>query len=704
MLLLYTAYVIVVAVADFSKRAGIEWSHVKMTLAKIPLFHVVGGLQTHESLGTPLLDQATLASEDAVQQHRDGSRHVDIAHRETRDSELQKPGDVRGRGSSALLHQNGPTVTVLPGALDMVNNGTASRFLDENESNSTSNSLAQKLNGIEVEMTSPPQSRTRSPNGSVIVENGGAKSSEKEHEGNESLDTTSETFTKGILHTSSSRSVGSNQQYEGSHAALENTQVSGVIERSQTLPSSFRVPSISSEHDHVSIQRVPDDLPSVVVHEPTYANATMRDRAARRSQTSAPVYDEIVHMSAREYRRRAWADIAAARSFYRRHSRTESTMHEEEDLGEEVDDEPVACSEEETEEGMSETPERQRLVDMDNAKMDAKPSTGYTPPDIRQLDARSRYQERRLNELTGGSLHQHPDAGQAENDANDRARQQNIIQEEPEIDYFSQKRHIVVALLTQLLRQAAFPVIVALKASIPMVEATIYKRNWFLLSVALSPVFICIYFVGFHFSSIVTAATVGCIASIAFAVATQNGSIDPPFWDMGMNGIPFGAAMIAMYGFVLAAMWIDVFASEIVGVLRFFGVMAGIHPAVLGVTVLAWGNSLTDLIANTSMAARSSAGTSMAMTACFAGPLFNMLVGLGIGFWTYLADRGLTSERVQLDLVIFVGCVFIMINCVCIVVAAVIRKPKHRLPGSFGWAMIFWYGVYVLVIGVIVLS
>ena len=38
----------------------------------------------------------------------------------------------------------------------------------------------------------------------------------------------------------------------------------------------------------------------------------------------------------------------------------------------------------------------------------------------------------------------------------------------------------------------------------------------------------------------------------------------------------------------------------------------------------------------TAMAGRSRGGNSMAMTACFAGPLFNMLVGLGIGFWSLL--------------------------------------------------------------------
>merc|ERR1711939_192200 len=52
--------------------------------------------------------------------------------------------------------------------------------------------------------------------------------------------------------------------------------------------------------------------------------------------------------------------------------------------------------------------------------------------------------------------------------------------------------------------------------------------------------------------------------------------------------------------------------------------------AILGLTVLAWGNSIGDLVADLSVARAGS--PNMAVTACFAGPLFNMLVGLGVSF------------------------------------------------------------------------
>ena len=53
-----------------------------------------------------------------------------------------------------------------------------------------------------------------------------------------------------------------------------------------------------------------------------------------------------------------------------------------------------------------------------------------------------------------------------------------------------------------------------------------------------------------------------------------------------------------------------------------------IPNAVLGATILAWGNSVADLFACTAVAHIS---PPMALTAVFATPLFNLLVGLGSG-------------------------------------------------------------------------
>ncbi len=79
------------------------------------------------------------------------------------------------------------------------------------------------------------------------------------------------------------------------------------------------------------------------------------------------------------------------------------------------------------------------------------------------------------------------------------------------------------------------------------------------------------------------------------------------------------------------------------------GLLAGllaVPPGVMGLTLLAWGNSLGDLFGNPAMARRGQA--SMALTACFAGPLFNMLAGLALGYGSLLRRTDSASAAVEL--------------------------------------------------------
>lgn len=121
-----------------------------------------------------------------------------------------------------------------------------------------------------------------------------------------------------------------------------------------------------------------------------------------------------------------------------------------------------------------------------------------------------------------------------------------------------------------------------------------------------------------------------------------------------------------------------------------------IDPSVLGVTVLAWGNSLMDYLNNTAMAGRSRGGNSMAMTACFAGPLFNMLVGLGLGFWALLQDTGAARTAVSMDPVVLVGCLFVMLNCAGLV--GISLTHRQHLPAWCGGVMVGLYALYLSVV------
>ena len=92
-------------------------------------------------------------------------------------------------------------------------------------------------------------------------------------------------------------------------------------------------------------------------------------------------------------------------------------------------------------------------------------------------------------------------------------------------------------------------------------------------------------------------------------------------------------------GFMVSVMWIMSIVDEVVSILQTVGIIVGLSDAILGLTVFAVGNSLGDLVANITIARLGH--PVMAISACFAGPMLNLLLGIGVsGTWLLSGSHG----------------------------------------------------------------
>jgi len=86
---------------------------------------------------------------------------------------------------------------------------------------------------------------------------------------------------------------------------------------------------------------------------------------------------------------------------------------------------------------------------------------------------------------------------------------------------------------------------------------------------------------------------------------------------------------LSLLGFFVGICWVATIADEVVSVLKSIGVILNISDSLLGLTIFAVGNSLGDLVADITVARLGY--PVMALSACFGGPMLNILLGVGIG-------------------------------------------------------------------------
>lgn len=173
-----------------------------------------------------------------------------------------------------------------------------------------------------------------------------------------------------------------------------------------------------------------------------------------------------------------------------------------------------------------------------------------------------------------------------------------------------------------------WPLSLPRRLTIPVVEDDRWSHKFALASAALAPIFFTLvldsqeestFFAnkGLYIGAVLVGLFLATLAYFTTKPETPPTRFSFP-WVVG--------------GFFMSIVWFFVIANELVALLVTFGIMLEINPAILGLTVLAWGNSIGDLMANIALASNGGDGVQIAFSGCYAGPMFNTLIGLGISF------------------------------------------------------------------------
>jgi len=144
-----------------------------------------------------------------------------------------------------------------------------------------------------------------------------------------------------------------------------------------------------------------------------------------------------------------------------------------------------------------------------------------------------------------------------------------------------------------------------------------------------------------------------------------------------------------LISFMMSVFWISTMAGELLNCLAAIGVIMDFPPSILGMTVLAWGNSVGDLVADVALA--KAGQPTIAIAGCFAGPMFNMLVGLGTALVVQTARVYPKAYVLEFNVGIVVAFVFLLLSLMGTLL--VVTWARFRVPRFWGYCLM---GIYIL--------
>jgi sodium/potassium/calcium exchanger 6 len=230
-----------------------------------------------------------------------------------------------------------------------------------------------------------------------------------------------------------------------------------------------------------------------------------------------------------------------------------------------------------------------------------------------------------------------------------------------------------------------------LSFTIPKVEDENWNRLYVICIPMLAPIVILyaigsqyvVYLIGGVFPIVVVCFLAGAILSLILFIILWRYSDGPP-----KLLVPF----LVIIAFVMCTIWLYIVANEVQNMLQALGEALGIGDGILAVTVVAWGNSIGDFVANVAVARRGYG--SMGVGACYGGPLLNQLVGLGIAFTFNPTQLQSFCYPISSDPVIAFSFIFLIMTL--LLSAVIIPACGFKLKKAFGVILIFLYITFII--------
>ena len=147
---------------------------------------------------------------------------------------------------------------------------------------------------------------------------------------------------------------------------------------------------------------------------------------------------------------------------------------------------------------------------------------------------------------------------------------------------------------------------------------------------------------------------------------------------------------------ILSLIWIWFTANILISLLIAISNIININKYFLGMTILTYGNSISDLMLNLSLV--NLGYSEMALSGSISGPLFNLLIGLGVPLIKFNIKIGnINIEIFNKDNLIGIICLFILIgNLITLGIQA--KLNNYHLNNKFAIVRYIFYFLFFIII------